>query len=195
MTLFRHNASGPNAAGDFWMITMHSSSATLLGIVHTAWENWIVNFCSGTMNALWPTETQCTLVTTYQIDDTTHKSTAKVSTPISETGTGAGQQLPPQTALTIGWVTAVTGRTGRGHVQLPPPDAGHLTANGLFVAATCDAIQAAWTAQRGTFNGTSAPVLYNRKTFTTTVISNSRVNRVPGQQRTRKNKIPATYSG
>ena len=194
MPYFRHRVTGPNPGGDVWVSTMHSNSANTLASVHTAWTTFINTFFNGTYNALMPNEQSATGTVTDQLDPLTGKNTAQASSVISQVGTGAGGTVSQRTSLVASLVTALPTRAGRGRMYLPPPDAGHFTANGQFDGAMIATISAGFAAALTTFKATAQPVIFHRATLTGTNITAVKFGVIPGTQRRRTNKDLNTYT-
>lgn len=194
MTVFRHRVTGPGAAGDIWVSTMHSSSANTLASVHTAWTTFINTFCSGTMNAMWNTHVSATETITDQLDPITGKNVAQALSGISQVGTGTGGSVSPRVCMVIGLRTALPTRAGRGRMYWVSPDDSHYATTGKFVDADATTINTAFATALTTFKATSTPVIYHRTSHTFDVVTTTTIGDVPGTQRRRTNKVAQTYA-
>lgn len=194
MTTFRHRAGGNQLAGDIWVCTFHSSSTADLGTVHAAWVTMMTNFITGTLAAMWNTHTSCTNLVTDQLDPSTGKNTTGIESPVTLVGTGTGGSPAPTNAMVVSMFTAIKRRDGRGRMFLPSPDDTHYTTGGLFVQADCQTVVNGFKAAAVAFSATSTPVIYHRTPKTVDNIVEYKVGDVPGNLRTRKNKIDNVYS-
>jgi hypothetical protein len=131
MTFFRHTASGPGAAGDIWVTTMHSSGSGTVAATHTAWQTFVTSWMSGGYGAMIPNDTSITDLRTDQLDSISGKNNAQTKSGVSLVGTGAGATQSPRDALIVGLRTALPTRSGRGRMFWPAIDATHMTATGL----------------------------------------------------------------
>lgn len=194
MTTFRHRVTGPGAAGDIWVSTLHSSSANTLASVHTAWTTFVNSFLSATMNAMWNTHTSATETITDQLDPVTGKNVAQSISSIAQVGTGVGGSVSPRTCMVIGLRTTLPTRAGRGRMYWPSPDDSHFTTTGLYVGADVTTIDTGFATALTTFKATSQPVIYHRLLRTFDSVVQSSTSNVPGTQRRRTNKIVPTYA-
>lgn len=194
MTVYRHRVTGPGSGGDIWVSTLHSSSASSLSAVHTAWTTLVTSFISGTMGALWNTHQSATETITDQLDPVTGKNVAQASSAITAVGTGSGGSVSPRTCMVIGLRTAVPTRAGRGRMYWPSPDDSHFATTGLYNSADTATVATGFASVLTTFKATATPVVFHRKTLTFDTITNTSVGVIPGTQRRRTNKSAQAYS-
>lgn len=194
MTVYRHRVTGPGSAGDIWVSTLHSSSASSLSAVHTAWTTLITNFITNTMGALWNAHQAATETITDQLDPVTGKNVAQASSAVSLTGTGTGGSISPRNCIVIGLRTAVPTRAGRGRMYWPSPDDSHYATNGTFASADVTTVATGFATVLTAFKATSTPVIFHRKTLSFDTITNTSVGIIPGTQRRRTNKVAQSYS-
>lgn len=192
MAIYIHITFGTFVTGDTWQTSMHSSSANAIGPVQTAWNTAVNNFLSGTVQAMWPTDVECTGTKTYSLDPVTGKYTALAANSLAITGTGAGKPLDPRACILTSFRTALPQKKGRGRMYWPMLDSGHITANGRVVPADQATFNAGWKTALDTFNGTATPVIYHKKTLTFDAINGVWTSDVVATQRRRTNKdVPA----
>lgn len=194
MPTFRHRVTGPGAAGDIWVVTLHSNSANTLAAVHTAWDTFVNTFVGTTLKTYWTPDTSTSTVQTDQLDPVTGKNVAQSVSARVIVGTGAGGAVSPRTSLCMSLRTALPTKAGRGRQYWPSPDDSHFTATGLYVTADVATITNAYGPALTTFKATAQPVIYHRSTKTFDSIIEALGNNVPATQRRRTNKVPVTYS-
>lgn len=196
MTFFRHTASGPGAAGDIWVTTMHSSGAGTLSATHTAWQTFVTSWMSGGYAAMLPNETTITDLRTDQLDSISGKNNAQTKSGVSLVGTGAGATQSPRDCLIVGLRTALPTRSGRGRMFWPAPDATHMTATGLLSGTDATTLSNAFGTALTTFKATAAPIMLHRKIHPLTfdLVTYVTVGTVLGSQRRRTNKVAAVYA-
>lgn len=193
MTVFRHRVTGPGPAGDVWTNTIYSQSSSSLTAVHTAFLQWTADFYGTTMQPLWSTQMEATNAVTDQLDPTTWKNAAQISSAITVKGTGSGLQLPQRAAVVVGLRTALPTRSGRGRIFVPAPDSSHLDPDGTLAAAARITIASGMSAAIATFNGTSQVGVAHKATKTLTSVNSVTVGQVVGVQRRRTNKVANDY--
>jgi hypothetical protein len=193
MTIYRHRVSGPGAAGDIWVSTMHSYSLNSLATVHAAWTFLITSFCSGTMNAMWNTHMSATQVTTDQLDPLSFKNVAQQTGAVTEVGTGTGGTPPGQNCIVFGLRTAMPTKAGRGRMFWPSPDDSHYTTTGKFATADCTTIANAFASALTGFRTSATPIVFHRRTGLFDNVTSVTVGDKPGIQRRRTNRVPVVY--
>ena len=194
MTNYIHMAFGTFSTGDIWETTMHSNSANAIGPVQTAWNTAVNNFLTGTVQAMWPTDTTCTGTKTYSLDPLTGKYTAVASSTLAITGTGAGKPPSPRDCFVISERTALPQKAGRGRMYWPMLDDSHVTTQGRIVGADTTTVVNAWAAVLGTLLGTTTPTIYHAKTKLFDVIIQVKLPDLIATQRRRTDKDVPAYA-
>lgn len=193
MTIFRHRASGPGPAGDIWTATLHSSSSQPLSSVHQSFLTFAASFYNAIMIPLWPVGVELNDLLTDQLDPTGKHNVGQVSTTENYAGTGAGQALPQDIALVLGFRTAMPTRAGRGRQYVPAPDATSLNANGTLKSTVAGSVASGLASALQAMTSTTTPIIFHRTTNTFDAITNVTIGQVLGVQRRRVNKVPADY--
>lgn len=194
MTIFKHVVSGPGAAGDVWNTGLHTQG--VLGIVaaHAAWASAVNTILNGGVADHWPLSTVATQATTYVLNTTTGKATAVQRSSMTIAGFGAGTQGPPRMCTVAGLRTNTPGPSGRGRMFLPGVQLEDLTATGLIESAARTAIATA--VRDGLADLDTAGLIagvWRLGQLVTDPYTYVTVGQVPGTQRRRSNKIPASY--
>jgi hypothetical protein len=195
MTLYRHRVSGPGAAGDVWVSTLHSVGIASLVDAHEAFRQFVITAIGTTLKTFWPTTTKATQIMTDQLDEFTWKNVAQLTDVHNEIGTSVGKAVSQRDCLVVGLRTPLPTRAGRGRMFLPSPSADHYTNVGEFISAELDTLASDFGSALATMRGTIQPVIAHRNTKTTTPITRVTIGNVPGIQRRRTNKVTQTYSG
>jgi hypothetical protein len=186
--------SGPGAAGDVWISTLHTSGAANLATAHSAWSTFVNAIYNNAFKTRWPVPTQITGLSTVSLDAVTGKQTAVTSSGVALIGTAAGNQTSPRDSIVISLRTALPTKAGRGRMFMPGPDTGHLGTSGLLPGTDATAISTAVGAAMTTLKATSQPVVYHAKTRTVDNILTVMVGQVLATQRRRTNRVFNAYS-
>jgi ethanolamine utilization microcompartment shell protein EutL len=194
MTNYLHRMSGPGAAGDVWISTMHTSGAANLATAHGAWQTFVTAIFNNALKTRWAVASQITSLQTVSLDPVTGKQTAVTATSVALIGTSAGQMISPRSCMVLSLRTALPTKAGRGRMYLPPPDSTHLTGSGLLLGSDAAAIATAIGTAMTTFKATSQPVVYHQKTKTVDNITYVAVGQVLGSQTRRTNRVFNAYS-
>lgn len=194
MAIFRSVVQGPGPAGDYWSSTLHSTSETTIGTVHSAFSALITSFVGGTLAAMWPTVTEVSAITTTQIDPTSGRNITQESSGLPIPGTGTGAALPQRVAVVVGMRTTLPTRAGRGRMYFPAPDITHLDDDGLLETTDAQSLATAMASALAVANTTVSWGLFHRGEGNMTPITSVTVGQVLGTQRRRTNKVPDVYS-
>jgi hypothetical protein len=194
MTIYKHTFSGTFSAGDVWNCDMHTSSVNNLATVHAAFVTFVNNLCTGTMNAMWPSDVSVTNAMTNQLDPLTGKQVAQTSSTITQTGTGAGGKPSPRDCVLVSLRTALPQKSGRGRFYLPSVDASHYTTTGRLVQADMTTIANNIGPLLTTLGATAPVVIFHRKVLGFDVVVQVKVPDLAATQRRRTNKDAITYA-
>jgi hypothetical protein len=194
MTIYKSTVTGTFTAGDIWNTDFHMSSVNNLATVHAAATTFINNLCTGTMNAMWPTDVSVTGITTNQLDPVTGKQVAQTSSGLAQTGTGAGGKPSPRDCVLLSLRTNLPQKSGRGRMYLPSVDASHYTATGRLVQADMTTIANAVGPLLTTLAATAPVVIFHRKILGFDVVVQVKVPDLAATQRRRTNKDPIVYA-
>lgn len=186
--------SGPGSAGDVWISTLHTSSASTLSAAHSAWQTFVASIVSTSLGAVWPTATTITNVATVQLDPTTGKQAAVTSSGVALAGTSGGVQLSPRDSIVLSLRTILPTKAGRGRMFLPGPASTSLGGTGLLLGGTATSIANAVGTAMTTLKATSQPVVYHKATRTVDNIVDVRVGGVLGTQTRRTNRVFNSYA-
>ena len=195
MTVYRHRVSGPGAAGDVWVSTLHSVGLASLVDAHEAWRQFVIDAIGGTLKTFWTPATIARNITTDQLDDFTWKNVAQLSDLQTVTGTSVGKAVSPRDCLVVGLRTPLPTRAGRGRMFLPSPSADHYTGTGEFIAAELATLADEFSTALATMRGVVQPVIAHRASRTSTPITRVTIGNIAGIQRRRTNKVTQTYAG
>jgi hypothetical protein len=194
VTIYLHRMSGPGAAGDVWISTLHTSGAANLATAHSAWSTFVSAIFNNALKTRWPVPNQITNLQTVSLDAVTGKQTAATSSGVALIGTAAGNAISPRDSIVVSLRTALPTKAGRGRMFLPGPDVGHLGTTGMLTGTDANAIAAAVAAAMTTLKATSQPVVYHTKTKTVDNIITVMVGTVLGSQSRRTNRVFNSYS-
>lgn len=194
MTIYKSTVAGTFLAGDVWNTTFHMTSVNNLATVHAAATTFVNNFCTGTMNAMWPTDVSVTSITTNQLDPLTGKQVAQTSSALAQTGTGAGGKPSPRDCLLLSLRTALPQKSGRGRMFWPSPDTSHYTNTGRLVQADMTTIANAVGPLLTTLAATAPVVIFHRKVLGFDIVVQVKVPDMAQTQRRRTNKDPLVYA-
>lgn len=194
MTIYKHTIGGTFTAGDIWNSTFHTSSVNNLATVHAAATTFVNNMCTGTLNAMWPTDVSVTSLITNALDPLTGKQTAQTSSTLAQTGTGAGGKPSPRDCLLFSLRTALPQKSGRGRMYLPSLDASHYTATGRLVQADVTTIANNIGPLLTTLGATAPMVIFHRKVLGFDLVIQIKVPDLAATQRRRTNKDASFYA-
>lgn len=194
MTIYKSTVSGTFTAGDVWNTDFHMSSVNNLATVHAAATTFINNLCTGTMNAMWPSDVSVTNIMTNQLDPITGKQVAQTSSALAQTGTGAGGKPSPRDCVLLSLRTALPQKSGRGRMFLPSVDASHYTSTGRLVQADMTTIANAVGPLLTTLAATAPVVIFHRKVLGFDVVVQVKVPDLAATQRRRTNKDAVVYA-
>lgn len=194
MTIYKSTISGTFTAGDVWNTDMHMTSVNNLATVHAAATTFINNACTGTLNAMWPSDVSVTGITTNQLDPLTGKQVAQTTSALAQTGTGAGGKPSPRDCLLLSLRTALPQKKGRGRMYLPSLDASHYTTTGRFVQADMTTIANNLGPLLTTLAATAPLVIFHRNVLGFDVVVQIKVPDLAATQRRRTNKDAIFYA-
>jgi hypothetical protein len=194
VTIFLHKMSGPGAAGDVWISTLHTSGAANLATAHSAWTTFVTALYNNALKTRWPVANQITNLATVSLDAVTGKQTAVTSSGVALAGTAAGTPISPRDSIVLSLRTALPTKAGRGRMYLPGPDTGHLGSTGLLIGTDATAIANAAGAAMTVLKATSQPVVYHSKTKTVDNVTTVMVGQILGSQTRRTNRVFNAYS-
>lgn len=194
MTIYKSTISGTFTAGDVWNTDMHMTSVNNLATVHAAATTFINNLCTGTLNAMWPSDVSVTGITTNQLDPLTGKQVAQTTSTLSQTGTGAGGKPSPRDCLLLSLRTSLPQKSGRGRMYLPSLDASHYTSTGRFVQADVTTIANAVGPLLTTLAATAPLIIFHRKVLGFDIVIQVKVPDLAATQRRRTNKDAMFYA-
>jgi hypothetical protein len=196
MTIYRATAQGISPGGDEFQFGLHLAKAggtvadALGAFTQFATDLWDGN--GGTVVGLttyYGTSTQLQNLVVTSLDPVTGKNVAQASGAVSFSGTGSGQELPPNTAVCVSTRTGIPTRSGRGRFFLPGPLVSVMLAGSFETSMVADFVAAAAFALTGLVTSTYVPVIFHRTTLTSTPIVSVDVGSVPDVQNRRRNKI------
>lgn len=206
MALYRLEARGPGAGGDFWSTSMHLVSARSITLVHTTWETFLNSFVGGTLAPIWPDDQQCNQAITTLINEANGKNVSRVQSTVNHPGTGVGGTLSQRDCITVGLKDGTPTRSGRGRMYWPPPAAGSLDADGLILPATAASIASGFKAAVDALDVADQLVIYHRPVKagpggvppavngSVTSVVNITVGIIPTTQRRRTNRVTNAYT-
>lgn len=195
MVYFRHVAAGITPVGTKWSTTLHSASASDLGTVQTAWNQFCTTFVGGTLAAMWNTHTSLQSTSTYQLDPTTGKAAAVATTANVIPGTGTGGSVSSRSAAVFTTRSTVPGRKGHGRMYWPSPDDSHYQTTGQLVNADATSLETGFRTAYGTFKVTSVGIIWHKTLLIGDNIVEVELNINLGSQRRRTSKAARVAFG
>lgn len=202
MTYYRHELTGPIAAGDLWTATVHSTGSPDIVAAHTAWTT-CASAIANAIKTYWPSKTQTSGVKTFQLDDNNGRNKALQQSNLAVIGAVATSMGTPQSALTVGLRTNVPTRAGRGRFYLPGLSNSNLDANGLWLPATVTALTPLIATAIKNMSATFQVVVYHRHPKDInganlppngTTVTSITIGVIPNVQRRRVNKVNQSYT-
>jgi hypothetical protein len=187
--------SGPGSAGDVWICTLHTTSASNLATVHGAWQDFCANVYVAQLRQLWTAATAITDMETVQLDPVTGKQVSAIATGDSMSGTDAvGHILSPRDCVVISKRTALPTKAGRGRMYIPAPSSAHLGTNGLLAGTVATNLANIFASAMATMKPTATPVVYHHATKSVDIITHVAVGQVLGTQTRRTNRVFNAYA-
>lgn len=195
MPLFQHRYEGHCHAGDIFVFSWWSESASTIDVSHAAAVAWASDVWDGSTGGDgWASYTNPAVgidrITTGEITTATGQQQALRESPSVLVGTSLSGSLPPVVSLVVSLRTATANRTGRGRFYLPQPATNALELDGNLSAAAqtdvADALEAAWTTAVA---AGEAPVVYSRTARATRPITSFNVGDVMDIQTRRSNSL------
>lgn len=206
MTLYRLQAKGPGAGGDFWSTSMHVESTRTIQSVHTGFESFLATFLDASILALWPNEQHCNQAVTTSITEADGKNIFQVSSAVDHVGIGTGGTISQRSATVIGMVDGTPTRAGRGRMYWPPPESTALDAQGLLTSANATLFASKFKAAVDALDVADQLVIYHRplkagpggvpaaRAGSTSAVTGVKVGIIIGTQRRRTNRVQNSYT-
>jgi len=147
------------------------------------------------MAAMWNTHTSLQETATYQLDPTTGKASAVLSSANVIAGTGTGGSVSPRTAAVFTTRSTVPGRKGRGRMYWPSPDDSHYQTTGQLATADATTLESGFRTAYGTFKVTSVGIIWHKTLLIGDNIVEIELNITLGSQRRRTSKVARSAFG
>lgn len=195
MPLYQHRFEGHCHAGDIFVFSWWSESASVLAVSHAAAVAWAGDVWDGSTGGDgYASYTNAAVgidrITTGEITVLTGQQQALAESPSALVGTSVSGSLPPEVALVVSLRTATANRTGRGRFYLPQPATNALELDGNLSATAqtdiVDALEAAWITAVA---AGEAPVVYSRTARATRPVTSFNVGDVMDIQTRRSNSL------
>lgn len=206
MTLYRCQAKGPGAGGDFWSTSLHIQSTRTIQAVHAGWESFLGTFLNAAILALWPTSQQCNQALTTSVNEADGKNIFQVASAVSHVGLGTGGTISQRSAIVVGLVDGTPTRAGRGRMYWPPVEATALDTQGLLKTANASLFANQFKAAVDALDVADQLVIYHRpvkagpggnppaKAGSHSDVTGVHVGIIVGTQRRRTNRVQNSYT-
>lgn len=195
MAIFRLRVSGVGTYGDIWNINMHADSdetpaaaATALASAFTdAWEG--TDTATADLGPQYNASITVTQAAAAVLDPTTGQQQEAAEDILELAGTADGDQLPPQVAIVVSWVTALRNRGGRGRIYLPAPATDTLSAARISTAAVTATVAAIGRMLNGLVTAGLTPIIWSPGKPSPPAIISYNVGDVFDTQRRRRDQL------
>lgn len=188
MALYLHRFEGILPIGTSWGVGWWSDSTATLAQMQTAAEQWLDDFWTVDLAALYSTGFTIARVATSLINQSDGKQINLAETTVTEAGTGVTASCSADMAVVVSLRTDTTARVGRGRFYFPGGLTSQIVTTGRVNSTTVTELTDALTAAWAVYIPTGQPVIYSRTDRLTREITRFDIGDLWDTQRRRENK-------